>query len=211
MKISEIKNQKKRKNRVSIYIEGKYGFSLDYNTLSRSDIHVGDEIDEKEIKKLKLKDEFAKARDYGYSLISYRDRSEWELKNRILEKGFQREVAIEVVNWFKKEGIVNDRNFANRWLDGVLQTKPMGKMRVLHELRAKRIDDGIIEDVCDKRLGYQTEMELAKKACNKRMNVLKNYPPEVGKRRLFQYMKNRGFAFEIIQELMKECFSDHLG
>jgi regulatory protein len=211
MKISGIKNQKKRKNRVSIYIEDKYRFSLDYDTLSRSDIHVGDEIDEKEIIKLKLKDEFAKARDYGYSLISYRDRSEWELRRRILEKGFQREVAIEVVNWFKNEGIVNDRNFANHWLDGVLQTKPMGKMRVLHELRAKRIDDGIIEEVCDKRLDYQTEMELAKKACNKRMNVLKNYPPEVGKRRLFQYMKNRGFAFEIIQELMKECFSDHLG
>ncbi|UCB46332.1 MAG: regulatory protein RecX [Spirochaetota bacterium] len=211
MKITDIKNQKKRKNRFSIFIDGKYRFSLDYDTLTRSDIHIGDDIDEKKIIKLKLKDEFSKARDYGYSLISYRDRSEWELRRRLLEKGFQREVAIEVVDWFKNEGIVNDRKFANRWLDGVLQAKPMGKLRVLHELRAKRIDDEIIEEVCEKRLGYQTEMELAKKACDKRMGVLKNYPPEVGKRRLFQYMKNRGFAFEIIQELLKECFSDHLG
>jgi regulatory protein len=211
MQITDIKNQKKRKNRFSIYIEGKYRFSLDYDTLARSDIHIGDEIDDKQIETLELKDEFARARDYGFSLISYRDRSEWELKNRIMEKGFQREVAKEIVKWFKEEGIVNDRNFVNRWLDVVLQTKPMGKMRVLHELRAKRINEKIIEEVCSKRLSYQTEMELAKKACEKRMKVLKSYPEEVGKRRLFQYMKNRGFDFEIIQQLMKECFSDHLG
>jgi regulatory protein len=211
MKITDIKNQKRRKNRFSIYIDGKYRFSLDHDTLTRSDVHVGDEIDEKEIETLELKDEFAKARDYGLSLISYRDRSEWELRRRILEKGFQREVAIEVVKWFKSEGIVNDLNFTNRWIDWVLQTKPMGKMRVFHELRAKRIDERIIEEVCSKRLSYQTEMELARKACEKRMNVLKNYPQEVGKRRLFQYMKNRGFDFVIIQELMKECFGDQLG
>jgi regulatory protein len=211
MKITYIKNQKKRKNRFSIYVEGKYRFSLDYDTLARSNIHIGDEIEERDIEKLKLKDEFARARDYGYVLISYRDRSEWELRHRILEKGFRREVAREVVDWFLSEGIVNDRNFANRWLDGVLQAKPMGRMRVFHELRAKRIDDGIIEEMCDKRLDYQTEMELAKKACDKRMNILKNYPPEVGRRRLFRYMKNRGFDFEIIHKLMEECFSDNLG
>ena len=75
MKITDIKNQRHRKNRFSIYIDGKYRFSLDYDTLVRANLHVDDEVDAAQLETLELKDEYARARDYLYSLLSYRDRS----------------------------------------------------------------------------------------------------------------------------------------
>ncbi len=208
MTITDIKTQKSRKGRVSIYVDGKYAFSLDLDTLGRSDLHINDSIDEKQIDKLIKKDEFARARDYGYTLISYRDRSEYEFKRRLFDKGFHREIVNEVFDIFKDDKLVDDRSFAYKWVDNILNNKPMGRMRVIHELREKRVDDKIIEEVCNKKLELKKESELARKACGKRMNVLKNYPLGVVKRRLFQHLKNRGFDFEIIQELMKEYFSD---
>ena len=72
MKISEIKRQKKNPNRVSVYIEGKYSFSLDYDTLMASHLHVGDAVTDEKRNDLLQNDEFPRARDYAYTLLSYR-------------------------------------------------------------------------------------------------------------------------------------------
>jgi len=210
MKITDIKGQRHRKNRFSIYIDGKYRFSLDYDTLARSNLHVNDEIGNADIERLELKDEYARARDYTYSLLSYRDRSEYEVRRRLLEKAFSRAVIEEVVDHFKKDGTIDDRRFALVWLDTAIQNRPLGRLRAEHELRAKRIDEGIINEVCEKRLGMDEEAKIARRAYKKRMSVLKDYPPDVVRQRLWRYLKNRGFHFDIIHELMKESFCDHI-
>jgi regulatory protein len=210
MNITDIKGQRNRKHRFSIYIDGKYKFSLDYDTLVRSDLYIGSEIDDASIERLELKDEYARARDYLYSLLSYRDRSEYEARKRLLEKGFNRTVVEEVIDHFKKSGTIDDRRFATAWLDSVLKNRPLGRMRAEYELRAKKVDEKIINEVCEKLLGLEKEAEIARRVCEKRMLILKEYPSEVAKQRLWRYLKNRGFSFDIIQELMKECFCDHI-
>lgn len=208
MKISEIKNQKRNRNRVSIYIDGRYAFSLGSDTFMRSDIHVGDEIEEKQIERLVKKDEFSRARDYAYTLISYRDRSEYEIRQRLLEKGFHQEVVREVFDSLKAQRLIDDKSFAGRWVENVLTSKPMGKMRVAYELKKKRIREEIILEACDERFTPGTELRLARRAAEKRMNSLKGYPSDIKRRRLFRYLKNRGFDFEIIGEIMKELSDD---
>jgi len=210
MKITNIISQKKNKNRYSIYIDEKYAFSLDYDTLIRSNLHINDEIEEKAVEKLIKKDEFARARNYAYLLISYRDRSEFELKKRLVDKGFNREVAREVLDFLKNQNLVDDKMYVNKYLDEVLTGKPMGKMRVLYELKSKRIREETIKNVLDKKLGIEIEKKLAEKAAYKKMKVLKDYPPETAKRRLFNHLKNRGFQYDIINEVMKGFLSDNI-
>ena len=65
MKITGIKRQKRRKNRVSIYLDDKYTFSLDYDIVTRANLYTGDEITEEEKNKLIEKDSFPRARDYA--------------------------------------------------------------------------------------------------------------------------------------------------
>ena len=210
MKITDIKGQLHRKNRFSIYIDGKYRFSLDYDTFARSDLHVEDEISDADIERLELKDEYARAREYLYTLLSYRGRSEYEVRRRLLDKGFSRSVTEEVLQNFKKNGTIDDRRFAAEWLDSVLQHRPFGRMRAEHELRGKRIDDRVVSEVCDERFGLDEEKALARRALEKRLSVLERYPLNVQRQRVWRYLKNRGFRYDIIQELMKEYFSDYI-
>lgn len=211
MKITEIKRQKRNRNRVSIFIDGKYCFSLDYSTLARSNLNIGDEVTDEEKEKLIAKDEFSRTRDYAYTLLSYRDRSEYELKRRLFEKGFHSEAIREVLTFLKDRGFVDDRSFVNKWVDNIIMSRPMGRMKVVYELRRKRVNEDIIEEVCDEKLGFDTETILARKAAEKRMNVLTSYPQDIIRKRLHTFLRNRGFDFEIIRELMKEYFVDDIG
>ena len=208
MKITDIKRQKRRKNRVSIYLDGKYTFSLDNDTIVRANIYTGDEITEEDKNKLIEKDAFSRARDYAYYFVSYRDRSEYEIKKRLFEKEFQPAVVNEVLSLLRSQGIVDDRSFVNKWVDNVILSRPMGRMRVTHELRAKRVRDDIIEEVCQEKLDLDKEVELARKAAEKKMKVLKSYAQDVARRRLNTFLVNRGFNFEIIRDLIKEYFGD---
>ncbi len=210
MLITDIKAQKSRKNRFSIYIDGKYRFSLDFNTIQQVVLHVGDKIDEKTIEDLLRRDEYARTRDYALLLLSYRDRSESELKNRILKKGFHRGVVIELVGSLKKEGIVDDLSFANKWVDDACANRPMGRMRAVFELRKKMLADGIIEAVVEQKFDADTERRLAHAAAQKKMKTLESYPPDTARERLYRFLKNRGFQFDIIAELMKEYFHDYI-
>jgi len=210
MKITDILIQKRRKNRVSIYIDGKYSFSLDYDNLARSNLHVGDEIEEKKIEKLVKKDEFSRARDYAYLLISYRDRSEYELRRRLLDKDYCNHTVNEVLGFFKKEGLVNDRVFVNKYLENVILNKPMGRIKVVNELRSKMISREIIDELLDEKLGIEEEKRLAKKAALKKVKALLNYPEETARRRLFTHLRNRGFQYDIINDTVKEIFSGNI-
>jgi regulatory protein len=208
VKITDIKRQKRRRNRVSIYLDGKYTFSLDQDTLARANLYKGDDITEEVKANLIEKDTFSRARDYAYNFLSYRDRSEYEIKKRLIDREFPLPVINEVLLLLKKQGVVNDLVFAGKWVDNVILSRPMGRMRVAHELRLKRVRDDIIDDVCGEKLSPEREAELAGRAAEKKMKVLKNYSREVARRRLNAYLVNLGFDFEIIRDLIKEYFGD---
>ena len=208
MIISDIQPQKKRKNRFSIYIDGKYAFSLDFNTLKKNILHVGDEITLKEIDLLKKKDEFWRARDYALSLISYRMRSERELKQRLRHKGYAFSTVGEVIVFLKRIGIVDDRKFAEDWVNSTLEHRPMGRFRVRFELRKRGVNDNIIDELCDKVFTEGKEEELILKASEKKLKSLRDYPPELRVKRLISFLKGRGFEYESIHRVTKEIFSE---
>ena len=208
MEVTSIQFQKRNRNRVSIYIDGKYTFSLDYVTFSRSGLHEGDSVTEEQINSLSQKDEFFRARDYALSLLSYRERTEHEMKSRLFQKGFTAGTVRSVIELLKDRGLIDDRSFAQKWVEGVILHRPMGRMRAAHELRKKHVGDGIIEDVCTRMFSLEDEITLARNAAQKKLGSMQGYPQELVKRRLNAFLKNRGFDFQIIQDLMKEYFSD---
>ncbi len=211
MKISDIRIQKRNKNRFSIYVDGRYRFSLDEHTLGRAGFHIGDEIDEDKIQNYSARDEFFRARDYGLLLLSYRDRSEQEFRKRLLDRAYNRDVVEEVIDLFKGENLINDRLFAEKWIEHILGSRPMGAMRVRHELRAKRVDEQVVDDVVGRMLDREKERDLAHTAADKKMRALKGYPIDKVRRRLFQHLQGRGFQFDIIHDVMKEYVRDDIG
>lgn len=216
MKITEIKPQKRLPNRVSVFVDGRYRFSLDQNTLYHAGLHVGDEIQEELIEELDLKDQFPRARDYGYLLLSYRDRTEREMRDRLERKGFAPDTVREVLDFFRRGGMVDDEQFARNWVSDSLRTRPMGRLRILHELRRRRVGDEAAERAVEEAFtadagqAQDRERELAGRAADKRMKTLASQDPETARRRLYRHLKSRGFHFAVIHDVVKERFSDHL-
>jgi len=76
--VTAIEPQKK-KERFNIFVDGKFAFGLDAETLVKSGLKVGQEISEKEIEKLVFENEVRKLMEKALHFLSFRPRSESEV------------------------------------------------------------------------------------------------------------------------------------
>jgi regulatory protein len=80
MKVTEIKAQIKRAGRFSIFVDGKYSFSLSDLALLEQKVYVGQEVEASDV--MKLKQISSDDKLYGNTLhyLAMRPRSEWEIQ-----------------------------------------------------------------------------------------------------------------------------------
>ena len=88
---------------------------------------------------------YSKAKQYCLRLLKSRQRSEYEFNNYLRQKGFDKELAKEVILCFIENGLVNDTAFAKAWIESRMK-HPVGEARLKLELVRKGIGKKIIEE-----------------------------------------------------------------
>ncbi len=197
MKITAIKQQVKRQDRYSIYIDSKYLFSFSQSELLGSGIKVGQELSEAELAELQSSAVVDKAYDRALNLISHRPRSEWEIRDYLRRKDLTDHVISIVVNRLTERGYLDDADFAKRWVATRRLLKSTSKRRLAQELRQKRIKDEIIrevlaEDETDERQVLRELIERKRKQSKYQDNI-----------KLMQYLSRQGFNYDDIKSALE--------
>lgn len=198
MKITAIKQQVKRKDRYSIYVDGKYLFSFSENELINSGLKVNQELSQSELTGLKDQAVLDKAYDRTLNLISHRPRSEWELRDYLKRKDYDEEVVNQTLQRLSERGYVDDRDFARRWVGTRRLLKATSKRRLSQELRQKRIADDIVNEVLaddstDERQVLRELIERKRKQAKYQDNL-----------KLMQHLSRQGFDYGQIKEVLDE-------
>lgn len=196
MKITEIKQQVKRAGRYSIYLDGKYSFSLGENELLKLGLYSGQELTEEELAEFQDESEYGKWFDRTLNLLSYRMRSEWELRDYLKRKDADPDVIDKILNKLSDTGYVNDEQFAKRWIENRRLMKATSKRRLAQELRQKRIsseiiDQALAEDETDER---EVLRELVEK-------MRRRYPEDI---KLMQYLARQGYSYDDIKAALSD-------
>ncbi|MCX5716676.1 MAG: regulatory protein RecX [Candidatus Omnitrophica bacterium] len=148
--------------------------------------------------------ELRKAKFYILRLFNLRPRSEDELRKRLTERGFTKETIDNVIADFSKKGLVNDAKFSKLWVDSRMSSRPKGAAVLKHELRAKGIDEQTIEATLQEVKAGYNEYEVVKGLADERMQQLAGLDKASQKRRLFGFLKRRGFDFDVVMKVVNE-------
>ncbi|HKL74642.1 MAG TPA: regulatory protein RecX [Halanaerobiales bacterium] len=143
-----------------------------------------------------------KAREDAYRLISYRDRSVFELKKRLLQKGHDIKVIEEIIPRIKELDYLNDKRFAKKWIRHKVKHSPKGKYLLIKELKDKGVDEKTINEALNSEYPYGLEYKTAVKLAKKWKSKSHNKDKELVKLKV--YLKNKGFRYEIISDVVKD-------
>jgi regulatory protein len=206
--ITKIKAQKNKK-RVNIYLDGKFAFPLDADNFLKAGLKVGQKLTQKQVDDLVFKNKFQKLLDKVLRLISRRPRSEKEIRDYLKKKWYKRPAAAgklyqnleeKVIKKLKKQGYLDDQEFARWWVEQRSTFRPRGKFGLTMELRQKGIDKTIIE----KAINKVDELSLATKLAQKKLKVYKNLPREEFWQKMSAYLARRGFSWKTIKKVLEE-------
>lgn len=201
MKITAIKQQAKRRGRYSIYIDEKFAIGLSESELLRLGLFLGQELTQDELALFKDQSNQSKWFDKVLNLLSYRPRSEWEIKEYLRRKDCPPEIIESLLNKLSVNGYVNDEQFARRWIESRRQLKPTSRRKIAMELKVKRIDNSIIDEVLTADKSDTDELQIIKDLITKKGQ---RYPDRV---KLMQYLARQGFSYEDIKRAINDSDS----
>lgn len=199
MKITSIKQQAKRKDRYSIFIDGEYSFSLSEADFATSGLRTGDDLSQEQIQKFKNQSEQGKAYERVVRYISIRPRSRWEIEQYLKRKGYDEALTRSLLVKTEKLGLVNDEDFAKQWVQWRINSGGRSKQRLRAELRQKKIDAAIIDEALSE-IDESAETEQIKTLIERKTKQSRYRD----RQKLMAYLARQGYSYNLIKQAMEE-------
>lgn len=204
MKITKLERQKKNKERISVFLDERYAFSLSEESLLKLHLKEGQEIEKDDLDRIVLEEENRDAMDLAFRLLGIRSRSERELVQRLKQKKFSPVTIERTVGRIRELGYINDAQFACDW---VRYRKQQGKGPELikAELKMKGISPEVLSEVlAEMKESGESETEQIKSIAERKLKQMQGLPPRTAAQRLTGFLARRGFGIEAIREALRE-------
>lgn len=199
----------KRGNRVNVYLDHKFVFSIAQSLVIDFGLFVGGSLSKGQVEEIKTKDLVVRYYEKALNLISKRPRSKFEIQKYLKGKFYKEEGSEKYIQKIIKKLIernyLNDLEFAKWWVENRVSFKPRGRYLLLRELKSK----GIADDICKKALkvcgvSEAKEMNFALKLANKKVRLLGTLQDIKNKKKLFDFLARKGFGYEIVSKVVNK-------
>lgn len=196
--ITGLRTEKKRLT--AVFVDGELWNRLDSEILTQNSIKVGMPVDENFLTELKFESDYKRAKDRALYLISFRDYSEKELKDK-LKKDYSETAAEKAVAKMRDLGLANDLNFAQKYARELLFNKHFSKRRAEFELLQKGIDKDMVCDILSE-LEYDA-LEQIGLLVDKKYRLA--YSDEKVKKRAVAFLQRHGYSWDDIKRFFDSC------
>ncbi len=210
MLVTGIERQKRHPDRVNLYLDGEFAFGLHQEVLLKAGLRKGDNLTPGDVEALKAREEFSLAKRKAHRLISYRMRSERELKSRLLAEEFDPATVDRVLEDLRNARLVDDAAFARAFVHDAQMRKPTGRRLLTQQLRLRGIAKEIVDETIGGRADPESEETLALAAARK---YLRRSRPsgdarsrELLRGRTARFLERRGFDWAVIRSVLRSLF-----
>jgi regulatory protein len=198
MKITAIRQQERRKDRYSVYVDDKYGFSLSEGALLEVKLATGQELDREQIKAYKQLSAEDKVYDNALRYAAMRRRSSWEMESYLRRKDASPDLSKQILSKLSDLGFIDDLAFAEAWVANRHLLRPTSRRKLQQELRVKRVSDEIINKVL--REDQTSDLEELKAVITRKRRQAK-YQDDT---KLMQYLARQGFGYDDIKSALAD-------
>jgi regulatory protein len=123
------------------------------------------------------------------------------MKQRLIRLGYEPEIVDLVIQDLIEEGVLNDHRFVKEFTSDYTELKPRGNVYIMNELRRKKVDAELIEEVLKNR----NEKEIIRNLIQKKFSDLNISDPKQ-KAKMIRRLMSRGFTPQAIYEVIDEQY-----
>ena len=189
----EISTTTSKNNKIKIYADGEYLFTVPAVIWYSYNFRDGDEVSEAQLSELKNQADISLAFDSGMRMLSLRAHSTSELKNKLSAK-YPSEAVAAAIERLTALGLTDDEKFAFLLAEELYHRKSYAPKRILMELKNRGIASEIAENAIN-ALDIDREIGIIK--------IIEKYKIDENstqkeKDRVIRRLLNMGYSFSDI-------------
>lgn len=200
--ITRLQIQQKNKERVNIFLNDEYAFSLDL--MLALGLKKGQTLSAAEVTALQAQDEGKRAYAAAVNLLGYRARSQSEVEQRLQQRDFSAPAIAQTVDRLRSEGHLDDANFGQLWVESRQRSSPRGARALRYELRQKGLDPAVIDTVIDNTEIDETAAAwIAIEPKLDRWRALERFPFQ---QKVSGFLARRGFGHDAVRAVVDRAW-----
>ena len=200
--VTKLEPQKKNPQRLNVYLNGEFAFGISRSVASL--LQEGNELSQEEISDLQTKEKIQQAYQRALNFLSYRARSEKEIQLNLQKHQVLETIIQLVLERLRDASLVNDREFAQQWIENRVRFHPRSKRALSSELYQKGISNQIIEETL---LDIDEEV-LARSLAQKKVSKLRTLDKSTFQKKMYGFLSRRGFHYGISKEVISQLWDE---
>jgi regulatory protein len=187
------------------------GSSLELAGIVAISLVSGQELSPQDRDALKQRDRIEDAYERVLNYLTFRPRSEAEIRRYLVDKEVDQQVSEEVVARLLRAGLLDDQAFASYWVENREAFSPRGKWALRAELRRA----GIATEEIDSAISAVDDEAGAFRAAQRKAFQMRFSDDQEFRRRLLSFLQRRGYSYDVadrvVRSLRQQVIADDLG
>lgn len=205
--ISEIQVQKKNSNRFSLFVENQFLIGVSEATLTKLNLKKGVVLTPSLLQQIEQAEEQWAAREYFFRILSHRDHSRKELKDKAYKKGYYGSFIEEILDEFEQKEYINDRKFALKYTADKFEFNNWGPYKIRTQLFKKGISKTVTEECIREVFEDDAIKESMADLIRKKRKRYLREPEEKRKKKIFDFLMRKGYNSNDILKHMDELLA----
>lgn len=201
--ITKIEAQKKKENRVNIFINDEFAFGCSSELVYYHSLSKGKEVNVEELKEIILEDNYITGKTKALKYLETSLRSEHQVREYLEKREYEDSVIDRVIEFLKEYKFIDDTYYAKAYASQNI--KSQGKNNIKYKLMKRGIAEEIIvktlEDISSDE-EYKTAFKLAEKRCT----LLCKNENDIWKikTKLNSFLLSKGYEYDIVKSVIEK-------
>jgi len=189
--ITDLKPCRREIGRVRVYLDGEPAFSVSLS--DSADLERGMSLAQARIDDYRESELRWQAHRAALRYLAFRSRTTRQVSQELVRRGHSSLAAAATVERLQEQGLLNDADYARRYVCDRLRLKPRSSSLLRQELRRK----GIAGSEAEAALDPVDDEAVARRIVEQQWFRWQRLPRERRKTKVLGYLKNRGFSRDI--------------
>ncbi|WP_026886128.1 recombination regulator RecX [Clostridium beijerinckii] len=205
-KITKIELQKRNKERVNLFLDGEYAFSISAELVYKESLKVNSEIDSEKLKILAESENFMRCKESALRIIERTYKTEKEVRDKLRLKEYDEISINKAIEFLEEYNFINDSNYAKIFIRDKLRT--MGSQKIKYTLLRKGVCKEIINEEL-LSLDTDNEKNIAFDIAQKKYNLIKKKETDTYKisGKLYRHLMSKGYNTDVTSEVIKKVMA----
>lgn len=196
-------NQRKSKDTeiYEVYADGQFVFNVPGDIFLSLALYDREEIESDELARIKDFVLISSAKSAALKSLTMKMTSRKEAQQKLIEKGFDINIADLALDALTSLGYVNDKMYTMKYISDRLRLKPKSKQLIKFELISKGVEPQIVEDILSE--WSVDEDAVAEGLVRKKFGKYDFNNPMIIKK-IFSFLQHRGYDYETISKIVEK-------